>query len=61
MSPAEQSAAASQAAQAQEAPSLLDQVIAATRPQSDKEAERARDYFKQFLGSVEAGPGRVQG
>jgi type VI secretion system protein ImpC len=58
MSPAEQSAAASQAAQAQEAPSLLDQVIAATRPQSDKEAERARDYFKQFLGSV-VKPGQV--
>ena len=35
-----------------DASSLLDQVIAATRPQSDQEAERAKDYFKQFIGSV---------
>ena len=35
-----------------DATSLLDQVIAATKPQSDQEAERAKDYFKQFIGSV---------
>lgn len=54
--PAPQSAAAP-AAPAQEV-GLLDQVIAATRPQSDKEAERAKDYFKQFLQGV-VKPGQV--
>jgi type VI secretion system protein ImpC len=39
-------------AQAQEAPDLLDQVIAATRPQSEKEKEHAREYFLQFLQSA---------
>jgi type VI secretion system protein ImpC len=34
------------------APDLLQQVIAATRPQSDVEAERAKDYFRQFLDQV---------
>jgi len=29
--------------------SLLDQIVSATRPQSDQEASRAKDYFKQFL------------
>jgi type VI secretion system protein ImpC len=59
MSAAEQQdQAAAPAAQAQEAPSLLDQVIAATRPQSDKEADRAKDYFRQFLGQV-VKPGQV--
>jgi type VI secretion system protein ImpC len=53
-----QPAAAAAAAQAQEGPSLLDQVITATRPQSDTEAERARDYFKQFLSQV-VKPGQV--
>ena len=28
---------------------LLDMVVTATRPQNTQEAERARDYFKQFL------------
>jgi type VI secretion system protein ImpC len=42
----------------QEAPSLLDQVIQATRPQDNKEAERARGYFKQFLESA-VKPGMV--
>jgi type VI secretion system protein ImpC len=37
---------------------LLDQVIQATRPQDNREAERAKDYFKQFLGSV-VKPGQV--
>ena len=36
----------------------LDQVVAATRPQSDKEAERAKDYFRQFLEQV-VKPGQV--
>lgn len=35
-----------------ETPSLLDQVVAATRPQSDSEADRAKDYFKQFVESL---------
>jgi type VI secretion system protein ImpC len=60
MSAAEQAQAAAPAAQATEAPGLLDQVIAATRPQSDKEAERARDYFKQFVANA-VEPGRVVG
>jgi type VI secretion system protein ImpC len=41
-----------------EAPSLLDQVISATRPQDQKEAERNRTYFKQFLEGV-VKPGQV--
>lgn len=41
-----------------EAPSLLDQVISATRPQDQKEADRAKDYFKQFLDRV-VKPGQV--
>jgi type VI secretion system protein ImpC len=45
-------------AQTTEAPSLLDQVVAATRPQNEKEAGRAKDYFKQFLGHV-VQPGQV--
>jgi type VI secretion system protein ImpC len=39
-------------------PSLLDQVVQATRPQDNKEAERAKDYFKQFLDSA-VKPGQV--
>jgi type VI secretion system protein ImpC len=46
------------AAQATEAPNFLDQVIAATKPQTDKEAARAKDYFTQFLGQV-VKPGQV--
>ena len=54
----ESQAAADGAAQTTEATGLLDQVIAATRPQSQKEADRARGYFKQFLeGAVK--PGQV--
>lgn len=41
-----------------DAPSMLDQVIAATRPQSDQEAARTKDYFKQFLTQV-VKPGQV--
>jgi type VI secretion system protein ImpC len=45
-------AAGAAAAETQEGPSLLDQVVAATRPQTDQEADRAKDYFKQFIGSL---------
>lgn len=38
--------------------SLLDQMIATTRPQDESEALRAKDYFKQFLGQV-VKPGQV--
>jgi type VI secretion system protein ImpC len=38
--------------------SLIDQVIAATRPQSDKEKERAKDYFRQFIDQA-VKPGHV--
>src|SRR5215467_9069179 len=51
-------AAAGAAATTAEAPSLLDQVIQATRPQTDKEADRAKGYFKQFLEQV-VKPGQV--
>lgn len=57
MSAPEQTKAAGAAAQTTEV-DLLDQVIAATRPQSDKEKERAKDYFKQFLEGV-VKPGQV--
>ncbi|MGL5096252.1 MAG: type VI secretion system contractile sheath large subunit, partial [Planctomycetia bacterium] len=46
------------AADATEAASFLDQVVGATRAQSDGEKERARDFFKQFLGHV-VQPGQV--
>ncbi len=55
---AESQAAAGAAAQTTEATSLLDQVIAATRPQDAKEADRAKGYFKQFLEGV-VKPGQV--
>ena len=54
----ERAQAAGAAAQTDEAPNLLDQVIAATRPQTDIEQERAKDYFKQFLDHV-VKPGQV--
>lgn len=46
------------AGETQDAAGLLDQVIAATRPQSDKEKERAKDYFRQFLDQA-VKPGQV--
>ncbi len=46
------------AAETQDAPNLLDQILTATRPQSDTERERAKDYFAQFLGHV-VKPGQV--
>jgi type VI secretion system protein ImpC len=54
----EQAQAAGAAGQTVEAPNLLDQVIAATRPQSSVEQERAKDYFSQFLKHV-VQPGQV--
>ncbi len=54
----ERSPAAGAAAQTVEAPDLLSQVIAATRPQSNTEQERARDYFRQFLDHA-VKPGQV--
>jgi type VI secretion system protein ImpC len=53
-----QSAAATTEVQAPTAPDLLEQVIAATRPQSVVEADRAKDYFRQFLDHV-VEPGQV--
>src|SRR5262249_17279740 len=58
MSAAEQAAAGAAAATTTEAPNLLDQVIQATRPQDQKEADRAKTYFKQFLESA-VKPGQV--
>jgi type VI secretion system protein ImpC len=55
---AEQQAAAGAAATTTEAPGLLDQVIAATRPQDRQDSDRARGYFKQFLDQV-VQPGQV--
>src|SRR5271156_5214308 len=54
----EQAQAAAPAGQTVEAPNLLDQVIAATRPQSTIEQERAKDYFRQFLDHA-VKPGQV--
>jgi len=57
MSSAEQATSTAAAADV-ETVDLLDQVISATRPQSDQEAARAKDYFKQFLGQV-VKPGQI--
>jgi type VI secretion system protein ImpC len=58
MSTEQTQAAAGAAAQTLDAPSLLDQVIQATRPQNEKEADRNKTYFKQFLEGV-VKPGQV--
>jgi type VI secretion system protein ImpC len=58
MSSAEQVQAAAPAEATTESTDLLAQVLKATRPQSDGEQERAKDYFKQFLGQV-VKPGQV--
>ena len=42
----------------EDAQGLLDQVIQATRPQDEKEADRAKNYFKQFLDQA-IKPGQV--
>lgn len=54
----QQQAAAAAAATTTAGPSILDQVIKATRPQDDAEADRVKDYFKQFLDRV-VQPGQV--
>src|SRR3954452_14235837 len=58
MSTAEQVQAAAPAEATTESTDLLAQVLKATRPQSDGEQERAKDYFRQFLGQV-VKPGQV--
>jgi predicted component of type VI protein secretion system len=58
MSTGEQAQAAAAATETQDAPNLLDQVVAATRPQTDQEAERAKDYFRQFIDHL-VKPGQV--
>jgi type VI secretion system protein ImpC len=57
MSPAEQQKAQAEAVET-EGVSLLDQVVSATKPQDNREAERAKNYFKQFLESA-VKPGQV--
>src|SRR5438876_8292438 len=42
----------------EEGVSLLDQVVSATRPLDNREAERTKTYFKQFLESA-VQPGHV--
>ena len=58
MSTAGQSQPAGAAGSATDSPALLDQIIAATRPQSTDEASRAKDNFKQFLEYL-VKPGQV--
>src|SRR6516165_5978227 len=61
MSAEEQAAAgAAPAATTTEAakPSMIDDLIKATRPQSPKEAERSKDYFQQFIAQA-IKPGQV--
>ncbi len=57
MSPAEQQKATT-ATTTEGSGSLLDQVVSATKPQDNREAERAKTYFKQFLESA-VKPGQV--
>ncbi|MFM7114307.1 MAG: type VI secretion system contractile sheath large subunit, partial [Planctomycetota bacterium] len=54
----QQQAAAAAATTTSAGPSILDQVIKATRPQDQAEADRVKDYFKQFLDRV-VQPGQV--
>jgi type VI secretion system protein ImpC len=54
----DRAAAAGAATQTVETPDLLSQVIAATRPQSTHEQDRAKDYFRQFLDHA-VKPGQV--
>jgi type VI secretion system protein ImpC len=58
MSTAEQTTTASAGAQVQETSDVLDKVIAATRPQTEKEKDYAREYFRQFLDQA-VKPGHV--
>src|SRR5207253_11101955 len=55
---AEKATTSAAATQTKEAPNLLDQVIAATKPQTEKESERAKGYFRQFLDQA-VKPGQV--
>jgi len=55
---AEQAQATKATEQTQEAPSLLDEIIKATRPQNLEEQRRAKDYFSGFLNQV-VKPGQV--
>jgi type VI secretion system protein ImpC len=41
-----------------DAASLVDQIVAATRPQDEVEAERARDYFQMFVAQL-VQPGQI--
>ena len=58
MSSPESAAAAAGGQTTSEAPGLLDQVIQATRPQNNKEAERAKSFFQQFINQA-VKPGQV--
>src|SRR5262249_24047125 len=58
MSAAEQDQQAAAGAKTKETPSPLDTVLTATRPLDQKEADRAKGYFKEFLGQV-VKPGQV--
>jgi type VI secretion system protein ImpC len=61
MSAAEEQAAAGAAAATAtttEKPSLIDDLIKATRPQSQVEADRSKDYFQQFIAQA-IKPGQV--
>jgi type VI secretion system protein ImpC len=58
MSPADKQKERAAETTTTEAPSLLDQVISATKPLDNREAERAKNYFKQFLESA-VQPGQV--
>jgi type VI secretion system protein ImpC len=58
MSPAETRQAPQTVTAEKEAASLLDQVIASTRPQDQREAERTKSYFRRFLDEA-VKPGHV--
>jgi len=58
MAAEQQAAAAAANTKTADATGLLDQVIAATRPQDRQESDRAKGYFKQFLDQV-VQPGQV--
>ena len=49
---AEEQAQGAAAESTTEEASILDQVIQATRPQNDQEADRAKNYFKQFIETL---------
>jgi len=58
MSAEEQAQAGATATATTDAPSLLEQIVSATKPQSQTEAAKAKDYFRQFLDHV-VQPGQV--